>query len=273
METKENSQTYKILVAICSIVVTAAIGYLMVRAGSLNPPGGPAEPTMKTLDDIYCAMTIDTTSTSYTISAPGSPTSTMHTLDEIYNIAVNFPIPDTGQTSCYDYDTLSTCPVDGSPGQDAEYTASNSFACDMSYTDNGDGTVTDNCTGLMWKKCSEPDTSTTTCGGGQSTYEWANALVQCDGLSFAGHTDWRLPNITELWSIVLLEYEIVSGKKAAGPPYINQIVFPNTVAHSYWSASTYPYQTVSALHVTFNYAYLYGTDKGGAYYVRCVRGQ
>ena len=55
------------------------------------------------------------------------------------------------------------------------------------FVDNGDGTVTDNCTGLMWAKNSTP-----------TSYHWQAALQYCDALDFAGHTDWRPPNIMEL---------------------------------------------------------------------------
>jgi len=60
-----------------------------------------------------------------------------------------------------------------------------------SYTDNGDGTVTDNVTGLMWQQV----VSTT-------TYNWAQALAYCPKLTLAGHSDWRLPSRIELVSIV-----------------------------------------------------------------------
>ena len=58
------------------------------------------------------------------------------------------------------------------------------------FTDNGDGTVTDNLTSLTWQKVLVQDTIT-----------WEQALNYADTLSLAGHTDWRLPNIKELQSI------------------------------------------------------------------------
>jgi hypothetical protein len=64
------------------------------------------------------------------------------------------------------------------------------------FTDNGDGTVTDNCTGLMWQK------DTADINGGDIVNTWCGALAFCMNLSFAGHDDWRLPNVTELLSIV-----------------------------------------------------------------------
>ena len=74
-------------------------------------------------------------------------------------------------------------------GDDATYQA----GCPSAgrFVDNGDGTVTDNCTGLMWQKENPP-----------ALYSWRQAIDYCEGLEFAGHDDWRLPNVRELLSIV-----------------------------------------------------------------------
>ena len=58
------------------------------------------------------------------------------------------------------------------------------------FTDNSDGTVTDENTGLMWQR------------GEAGSMNWEDAISYCEGLSLAGYTDWRLPNIKELRSIV-----------------------------------------------------------------------
>ena len=57
--------------------------------------------------------------------------------------------------------------------------------------DNGDGTVTDNTTGFIWQKVLSTDNLT-----------WENALAYCNSLDLAGYTDWRLPSIRELQSII-----------------------------------------------------------------------
>jgi hypothetical protein len=64
------------------------------------------------------------------------------------------------------------------------------FGSNHSYIDNGDGTVTDTMTGLMWFK------------NESGPFVWENALIYCEGLTFAGYDDWRMPNIKELLSIV-----------------------------------------------------------------------
>ena len=89
--------------------------------------------------------------------------------------ALTYPIVDTGQTQAYGTYT----------GQDAHYSANA-----PSYTDNGDGTVTDNVTGLMWTK--DP--------GEKMTH--ANAVKNASKCRVGGYKDWRLPTIKELYSLM-----------------------------------------------------------------------
>jgi hypothetical protein len=87
-----------------------------------------------------------------------------------------------------------------------------------SYTDNKDGTVTDNLTGLMWQQ-------TVPTG----TYTWSQAVAYCPTLNLAGHSDWHLPSRIELVSIV--DLGVSSG------PIINSTYFPSTPANWFWSSS------------------------------------
>lgn len=107
-------------------------------------------------------------------------------------------LPDTGQTKCYD-EAGNEIPCNmGCRGQDGAYITGRSS--EGRFTDNGDGTVTDHSTGLMWQQ----DTADQD-GDGQITMldriRWCDALAFCETLIFAGHDDWRLPNIRELQSI------------------------------------------------------------------------
>ena len=64
------------------------------------------------------------------------------------------------------------------------------------FVENGDGTVTDTCTGLMWLK--------QILGSAEDqrvSASWDQAQVVCDALTFAGHEDWRLPTVRELASL------------------------------------------------------------------------
>ena len=59
------------------------------------------------------------------------------------------------------------------------------------FVDNGDGTITDLATGLMWQQADDGN-----------TYDWENGLAYAEGLTLADHDDWRMPNAKELQSIV-----------------------------------------------------------------------
>lgn len=113
--------------------------------------------------------------------------------------SVSGGLPETGQTQCDPGDTtLAGCP--GNPsGQDGERRA----GVPRSYTDNGDGTISDNVTGLMWEKLSN-DGSVHDQGNFYNWYTVGTTKIATlnAGSGFAGHTDWRLPNVLELESIV-----------------------------------------------------------------------
>jgi hypothetical protein len=125
-----------------------------------------------------------------------------------------------------------------------------------SYTDNGDGTVTDNVTGLMWQQAVP-----------SARYTWANAVAYCPTLTLAGHSDWRLPTVIELVSIV--DFGQVNPN-----PSINGTYFPNTPAQLFWSASPLAGSSSYAWNVAFVViatGSTYDSDVSSTYYVRCVR--
>ncbi|MDK9719076.1 MAG: DUF1566 domain-containing protein [Trichlorobacter sp.] len=178
-------------------------------------------------------------------------------------------LPDTGQTKCYNtsYTEISCAGT----GQDGAYSIN-----PMSFTDNGDGTVTDNNTGLVWQKCSMGQNSDATCSGTATTHNWYqasgtydasyNAAITsvCGSLALAGG-GWRLPSKKELVGIV--DYSI-----PYPGPSIPQATFPNTVSSYYWSSTTYASSTSSAWGVGFYDGNVGSPNKGNGYYVRCVRG-
>jgi hypothetical protein len=96
---------------------------------------------------------------------------------------------------------------------------------------NGDGTVTDVVTSLMWKQCGEGQ-SGSQCDGAGSTYSWDLALQVPQNLNsgggFAGLTDWRLPTIKELMLII---------ETACRSPSLNQDRFPGFLTGSVWSST------------------------------------
>jgi hypothetical protein len=170
-------------------------------------------------------------------------------------------LPATGQTKCYDDgDLANEIPCDNVdfPGQDGFYHA----GCPIEgrFTDNGDGTVTDACTGLEWQK----DTADVSGNGSvewpDDGVTWQEALNYCENLTFAEHTDWRLPNVRELQSIV--DY-------GRYDPSIDPVF--GAVSDYYWSSSTYVYGTYYAWYVFFGNGFVGSYGKTYYYYVRAVR--
>ena len=148
------------------------------------------------------------------------------------------PVPDTGQTQSYT----------NTFGEDADYTINQ-----HSYTDLGNGIVRDNITGLEWQKVAPT-----------GTYTWANAVTYCDNLVLGSKSDWRLPTIKELSTLV--------DRSIPSPgPTISTIFFPGTVAAGYWSSTTYAYGTTSAWAVHFSSGSVRYSGKTSSTYVRAVR--
>ena len=101
------------------------------------------------------------------------------------------------------------------------------------FTDNGDGTITDNRTRLMWTK----DAGTPTvgsCAGGIKTWQGALDYVTClNGINHLGHSDWKLPGVKELISLV--DYS------RFGPALPLSRPFLNVQSGIYWSSISYVY--------------------------------
>ena len=124
------------------------------------------------------------------------------------------------------------------------------YAC-AAFFDNGDGTITESVTGLMWQKATAP-----------GTYTWDQAKAYCENLALGGQSDWRLPTRNELQSIV--NYNAYN-------PAAFTAFFPDTVASDYWSSTTYAYGTDYAWIVSFGFGSVNGFSKTNGYYVRAVR--
>jgi hypothetical protein len=139
---------------------------------------------------------------------------------------------------------------------------------DADYTNNGDGTVTHNPTGLIWKRCLEGQTySGSSCVGTPTTMNWVTALKLSTTTNFANQSDWRLPNIKELRSLV---------EECRTNPSINSNLFPNTpsVAHNVWSSTpkrTY-FTDTFIWGVSFDAGGSYNDYSGNTLLVRLVRG-
>lgn len=130
------------------------------------------------------------------------------------------------------------------------------------FTVNNDGTATHMTTGLTWKRCAEGQSwSGSTCTGTAQTYTWAAATALTG--TFGGKSDWRLPTIAELVTIV--ERDITN-------PSINPTVFPSTSAYYFWSGTTYAGSSDNARFVDFGSGNNFYYDKTSSFPVRLVRG-
>lgn len=138
---------------------------------------------------------------------------------------------------------------------------------DERYTDHGDGTVTDQVTGLIWARCSLGQNNDATCSGTAGTYHWQGALAvaqTANGDSYLGHDDWRLPNVRELRSLV---------DQACVSPAINTTLFPNTASNEYWTSSVYAgINTTYAWYVNFSGGHESADFLDAISRVRLVRG-
>ena len=167
----------------------------------------------------------------------------------------NCGFPDTGQKICYNTTAAIACPAPGnSMAQDGSYAPSATQPSYTVYSVDGSRVTVDNRTGLMW----------ITDSGGVN-YTWGDALAICEDLTFANYSDWRLPNVRELMSIV--DYSTSTA------PTINLTYFPGTQASFYWSSTSYAPDAESALGIDFSAGYVGSDDKVlSSNYVRCVRG-
>jgi hypothetical protein len=120
------------------------------------------------------------------------------------------------------------------------------------FTVTGDSTVTDHKTGLVWQQ-----------SAGTTRYTWESAISYCESLTLGSKSDWRLPNIKELGSIV-----DPSGRYQA----IDSTAFPSTSYSYYWSSTTSVNNTSNAWNVHFYYGYMGSYRKTSSDSVRCVRG-
>lgn len=133
---------------------------------------------------------------------------------------------------------------------------------------HADGTATHHPTGLMWMRCTVGqswDGKAMACAGSATTHPWQDALKQAVDINssgFAGYTDWRVPDLAELATIV---------EAHCWEPAINTVVFPATPAHSFWTAVPYDDGLGIARGIHFGYGRMHTGFKHYAYSVRLVR--
>jgi len=185
------------------IVAMVAVFFVIMGVNSKNvfadPPQGEAGPPqaviLEELDNIEYLLTEEVIPKLECPECPPCPECEAH-------------VPKTGQTTLY------------ATGDDGDLRMGIPWP-DPRFTDNGDGTVTDNLTGLMWTENAQLIL-------GQMN--WHDALTACNDLDFAGYNDWRLPNVRELFSLIDFG--------ASGPALPVDHSFINVQHWYYWTSTS-----------------------------------
>ncbi|MDP8248266.1 MAG: DUF1566 domain-containing protein [Candidatus Tritonobacter lacicola] len=241
-----------------------------------EPTNGPGTGTMKSLKEIYddikalfvqCNATVADVATGKKFFCTQS--GSWGVQDGAASGGTNYGLPKTGQQTSSgtgddpDYSDPAG-PDIGYPRGTGSWTAYN--ADGGRFTDNGNGTVTDNATGLMWEQ-KTPSNNT-------DGYSFVDALDYCENQigtdgTYAGHDDWRLPNLMELMSLFVF--------KNPGQ-YFDYTAFPNTPGYpdttDYWSSTNRLNDSSSRFSVEYSGGVpaISSSGNNSPLYVRAVRG-
>ena len=235
-----------------------ALAGVIAGEGSPTTAGGGA---MNTLEDIYNLINLGTTNvprTTIFAEPTAGPVATGHTLTQVYDRAKTSSRPArTGQTSIIPLDVANIAGADGKLQKGVTWPSPR-------FTDNTNGTVTDNLTGLIWLKVADYKTTTSTTG----TAIWVDALAFCNTLKSGqcGLTDgstegqWRLPNYFELVSLLDLAYSgpALSNDAGTGQWGTGTYSFAGVQSFYYWSSTTIAYTS----EATTSFAWLVGLKDG-----------
>jgi hypothetical protein len=171
------------------------------------------------------------------------------------SMTYSYKIVDTGTKKLYSNDGVISTLAQGDNffGQDGNYIIN-----EPSYTDNNDGSITDNVTGLIWQQDLTEKMS----------YE--DALLFVKKFNLAGHTDWRVPTIKELYSLIQFTGTVM-GEKAI-TPFIDTHYFTQPLGDSskgereidaqVWSSTEYVGRTMRNDETVFGVNFVDGRIKG-----------
>lgn len=231
-----------------------------VVAGSLDAPAAPdnAASAMYTLGDLYKRINTGAAATApaggFTEPAIG-PAPTGYTLTELYNLASQRARPaKTGQTP--------TVPLNPAPaGSDGALQKGVTLPSPR-FTDNSNGTVTDNLTGLIWLK----NAGCLVGGNWAGSLTAANTLNtgECGLTDGSAQGDWRLPNVRELFS--LIDFGRFQPALPSGHPFLS-VSWTN-----YWSSTSAPPTAGFAWYVSLSDGTVYAAGTSVDYPVWSVRG-
>jgi hypothetical protein len=116
----------------------------------------------------------------------------------------------------------------------------------------------------MWQGCTKGSAGNSCSTGTASPDTWESALSYCEGLDWAGHTDWRLPNRKELRSIV---------DNRRSNPTVDPAIFPATPGNNFWTSTTELFNSngMKSYYVYFYDGMVHQLVKSTDNYIRCVR--
>ena len=188
-----------------------------------------------------------------------------------------YAVVDTGQTNCYNDSAVISPPAPGQPfyGQDGNITGKQ-----PAYRNNGEGTISDLNTGLMWVQ-----------SRGTNQLMWAAAVANVTNCTVGGYADWRVPTIKELYSLTKFTGQNGFGftSTAGYIPFIDTNYFgfaygsgtstnvgSRVIDAQDWSANAYVSTVMGGQAATFGFNFTDGRIKGypqsSSNYVRYVRG-
>jgi Protein of unknown function (DUF1566) len=136
------------------------------------------------------------------------------------------------------------------------------------FQDNGDGTVTDGESKLMWMRCSGGQQwRGKRCVGAANVYGWADAQQHADTVSRDGaafFNDWRVPSLRELATIT---------DRTCSNPRTSLALFPDTPAAPFWSSTPRPGEKAAerVLALSFGGEGVMLVRKDERFHVRLVR--
>lgn len=170
-------------------------------------------------------------------------------------ISNSYAVVDTGQRLSYSNDDVISLPAEGDNffGQDSSYIINA-----PSYTDNNDGTIRDNMTGLVWQKDM----------GEKLSFD--EAIQKVNVVKLAGYNDWRVPTIKELYSLIQFSGS-VKGQKALDP-FIDTAYFSQPIGDvtsdereidaQTWTRTEYVGKTMKNDDTVFGVNFIDGRIKG-----------
>lgn len=181
---------------------------------------------------------------------------------KVFSLLDYYAFMETGDDTCVKYTVADSvlsvesldCNDSTVDGTEEYWDINQSIYVDQNFSAQtllGDKIVKDNVLGLMWE-----DTNS-------SLYAYSNAETYCENLNFAGHQDWRIPNMIELQSII--------NRDRTFPASVATFTTAVNLTQGYWSSDNYVNDNTKQWGIDFNRGMTFFKLKTFQSYVKCVR--